>query len=145
MDARECVFLSAGRRRSVTAWSLRPRRLMEREQASCSIWPHGRTQKEKENAEERRCQCTTCAVCLTRPSMPAAPALTLPYLSHHELGGRAVYGMTWTWNRIMRCVLISQVSWTDMNNTGYSITHLPYCCHCFLYLPSVSCPWSYLE
>lgn len=41
------VCLSTGRQWSVTAWSLRPWRVMEREQASCSIWPHGRTQKRK--------------------------------------------------------------------------------------------------
>ncbi len=48
------VCLSTGRQSSVTAWSLRPWRVMEREQASCSIWPHGRTQKEKENTEEKQ-------------------------------------------------------------------------------------------
>lgn len=79
-----CVHLSTWRQWSVTAWSLRPWRVMGREQASCSIWPHGRTLKEKENTEEKTRQYATCAVCLNRPSITAHPALTLPYLSYHE-------------------------------------------------------------
>ena len=68
----------------MTARSLGPRRVMERERASCSIWPHGRTQKEKENAEEKQCQYRTCAVCLNRPSISASPALTPPYSNYQQ-------------------------------------------------------------
>lgn len=83
----------------MTAWSLRPWRVMEREQASCSIWPHGRTQKEKENTEEKQSQYTTCAVCLKLPSITAYPALTLPYSTYHEptytQSDRVVCSMPW--------------------------------------------------
>ena len=41
-------------------------------------------EKRKENAEEKRCQYTTCAVCLTRPSITAYLALTLPDFCYHE-------------------------------------------------------------
>ena len=134
--------MSTRRQRSATAWSLRPWRVMEQEQASCSIWPHGWTQKEKENTEEKKCQYTTCAVCLSHPSITASPALALPYFSYHESPYTHKYRHKVTGlymaclgtQRIMRQVLISQVSWTDMNNTGYSVTHLPHCCHCQLFL-----------
>lgn len=99
------VYLSTWKQWSATAWSLRPWRVMEREQASCSIWPHGRTQKEKENTEEKKCQYMICAVCLNHTSITAYPALTLPYFSFHEptythkythtQSDRTVYGMPW--------------------------------------------------
>lgn len=57
---------------------------MEREQASCSIWPHGQTEKEKENTEEKQCQYTTCVVWLNHPPITACPALTLLYFSYHK-------------------------------------------------------------
>lgn len=66
----------------MTAWSLRPWRVMEREQASCSIWPHGRTQKVKANTEENASQCRTCAVCINPPFYYRA--LTLTYFSYHK-------------------------------------------------------------
>ncbi len=139
------VCLSTGRRWSVTAWSLGPWRVMERDQASCSIWPHGRTQNEKENTEEKRCH-TTCAVCLYQPSITAYRALTRPYFSYHEATythktARLLMAFL-ALGRIMRWLLISQVSRTDMNNTGYFITHLPHCrrrCQLFRFTYSRRC------
>lgn len=93
----ECVCLSTGRRWSVTAWSLGPWRVMERGRASCSIWSHGWTQKEKENTEEKQCQCTTRVV--SKASITARPVLTPPYFSHHQprytKKWQVVYGLLW--------------------------------------------------
>lgn len=139
------VCLSAGRRWSVTAWSLRPWRLMEREQASCSIWPHGQTEKEKQNTEEKQCQYTMCALCPTQPSISAASAVTSPYFCYHEPHTQKAVLYTAcldTWKRIMRWVLISQVSRTDMNNTSYSTSHLSQRCHCQLFFFFTHCTQS---
>lgn len=116
-----CVCLSSKRQRIVTAWPLRPRRIMAGQWATCSIWSHVRT------PVERGCQYSTC-VCLI--TFLSASQLWHPHISAiispHTCEVTGVYvACPGTGRMIMRWVLISQVSWTDMNNTGHFITHLP--------------------
>lgn len=73
-----CVCTSANGRRIVTAWSLRPRRITAGERASCSIWPHGWTQVDRESA------ASVFNVCVLNHLCVCQPALTPPYFTYHQ-------------------------------------------------------------
>lgn len=67
---------------------------MEGGRASCSIWPHGRKQKEGERVSIYNVCCV-----LNHPSITAHTALTPPYFSYHEptytQSDRVGHGMPW--------------------------------------------------